>query len=377
MLSCILGDVGINFENEDGAVVPSDRKVSMKRLKVFRRCPLVFLCGVFAACGDDAPFVDGLPTDSGDKLGCEITVPANNSSSSPGKSVTFAGKVVNANSDEAIEVTFQSNLDGELAAGMLVAETFSTETSSLSEATHVITFEAKGEGDRACSASVLHSVGVPPTVTITTPTDNAVIGSEETLTFAATVSDNKDAAEDLKIVWMHPDLGVLNESAATDAGVSTFDIAAFDPGDHQVSIRVTDSEEFFAVATVSLTIDAVPGAPEVAIIPGNATTTSNLQASIVTESVDPEGETVVYRYVWTRDSVETAFTSGTISASETSRGQEWRLDVFPSDGISEGPMGSDTITIGNAPPTITSIGITPNPATDGATLMCGLTSGGR
>ncbi|MBN2517466.1 MAG: VWA domain-containing protein [Candidatus Altiarchaeota archaeon] len=69
----------------------------------------------------------------------------------------------------------------------------------------------------------------------------------------------------------------------------------------------------------------------------------------VTETIDPQGDTVTYTYKWSKDGVEQAElgiagvvdTSYTISYKLTSAGEIWECVVTPHDGIEAGPPASD------------------------------------
>ena len=80
---------------------------------------------------------------------------------------------------------------------------------------------------------------------------------------------------------------------------------------------------------------------------------------------------MTYDYQWSVDGVATtASTTATLNASETVKGQTWTVEVTPNDGFTDGPSGTASLTIGNVAPEITSVVVTPDPATPSDSLTC-------
>lgn len=98
--------------------------------------------------------------------------------------------------------------------------------------------------------------------------------------------------------------------------------------------------------------NAPPTEPEVKISPGGPDSSEDLEAEIVFESTDPDGDRIEYVYVWLRDGDVTEFTGPTISADETERDERWEVRVRASDGQSESETVSDEVKIDNAPPSL-------------------------
>ena len=72
-----------------------------------------------------------------------------------------------------------------------------------------------------------------------------------------------------------------------------------------IGARLFDRTPDGLVATALVTVDvnAAPGAPLVAVEPQVPTTSDVLDAYVVTDAVDPEGEPVTYRVQWRIDGV--------------------------------------------------------------------------
>jgi len=100
--------------------------------------------------------------------------------------------------------------------------------------------------------------------------------------------------------------------------------------------------------------NAPPSAPTVSLGPTGARTADDLVVTIVAPSVDPEGSTVAYSYAWFQGSIPRAeFTGDTLPATETSKGQIWRVVVTPNDGEDDGEPGTAEITVANTAPEAT------------------------
>ena len=98
---------------------------------------------------------------------------------------------------------------------------------------------------------------------------------------------------------------------------------------------------------IAVTID--PPAPQ---------TTDPLVATATAADVD--GDPVTYRFQWARNgNVQAALTSAALPSDQTTRGEVWRASVTPSDGMNEGDGGDAEVTIVNAPPSVSSVVITP------------------
>lgn len=112
-----------------------------------------------------------------------------------------------------------------------------------------------------------------------------------------------------------------------------------------------------------------PSAPEVAITPANPGPGADLLATVVSTSVDPEGDAVSYRYLWQQNGGDQAdLTTETVPASRTEDGDTWRVVVTPNDGELDGDPGEATVTISNLPPDAPIVHIEPAAPVPGDTL---------
>ncbi len=85
--------------------------------------------------------------------------------------------------------------------------------------------------------------------------------------------------------------------------------------------------------------NTAPSAPEVVITPEHPLEGANdLSCTVVTESVDAEGDTVSYSFAWTRDGAD-AGAAETISGGDTVAGERFVCTVTPNDGTEDGEPG--------------------------------------
>jgi hypothetical protein len=118
-----------------------------------------------------------------------------------------------------------------------------------------------------------------------------------------------------------------------------------------------------------------PTAPTVTLTPDPAETTDDLVA-MASGSTDVDGDTVTYTYTWAVDGADSAAsTSDTLPAAATTRGETWTVTVLPTDGDLIGAVGTASVTIDNAPPTLgtPAIGSSSAGVFIGDTLTCSAT----
>ena len=120
-----------------------------------------------------------------------------------------------------------------------------------------------------------------------------------------------------------------------------------------------------------LQVNGIPTAPEVELTPDPADTSDDLVVTITTDSTDADGDPITYSYAWSVDGVpSTASTSATLSSADTSKGQTWTVEVTNDVGYSDGPFGSDDLTIDNTVPELADATLSPDPAYEADTLIC-------
>jgi len=136
-------------------------------------------------------------------------------------------------------------------------------------------------------------------------------------------------------------------------------------GKSDITLILTDTDGGVTEKSdVTIIIDPVnypPTAPtSVKITPENPTTLDSLVCTAL-GSTDPDNDGIVYRYQWYKNGViQTDLKSQDVHYSKTAKGETWKCEVTPSDGVVDGPSKSVEVQIGNFTPSIASIKSTGN-----------------
>lgn len=303
---------------------------------------------------------------------CGIVEPASAAAFDTGATITFTGTATDVHQPASeLAVSWSSDKDG--ALGSSTADTDGTvtfATSTLSVDTHTVTLSVTDELGEVCTDSVQVAVGNRPEVSIEAPSSGDVVNAGATVTFSGTVSDAEDAAVDLSVSWDSDVDGPLHALPADSSGLTTFQTAGLAVGDHIVTLTATDSAALEGRATVGFTVNGLPTAPVVDLSPDPAVTGDDLTVTVVTDGVDPEGAAVTYAYAWAKDGVvQSAYTTDTVPASATARGETWTAEVQAFDGYGLGAVGSDSVVVGNSAPVISSVVFSPGTLTTNDTAI--------
>ena len=106
-----------------------------------------------------------------------------------------------------------------------------------------------------------------PSVSITSPPDGAVYDEGQVITFEAIVDDDFDSFDALTIKWSSDLDGALeSEGSSEDNGILSWSTANLSPGNHAVTLQVVDSEGSGGSASVAVTINDLPDAPEISVV---------------------------------------------------------------------------------------------------------------
>ncbi|MEC7947663.1 MAG: hypothetical protein VX265_08850, partial [Myxococcota bacterium] len=298
---------------------------------------------------------------------CALNRPADGSVWTSGASVVFAGLASDDDVDaDTLDWALRSSIDGLLAVGTPDRSgEIAAGTDTLSIGTHVITLEVTDEVEASCEDTIQVIVDTPPEVGITSPGDGTEQNEGEPFFIRGTVADAQDTAPGIDILWESDVDGVLDTTPANPDGELAFTASGLSLGVHVLTVTATDSVGLSTSASVSIEVNGLPTAPTVSIAPASPGSTDDLVATIVADSVDPDGDAVSYGYVWTRDGVVTSHTTPTVAATHTARDEHWEVTVTPTDGLGSGSAATDSVTVGNGVPTVDSTSLGPSsPATN-------------
>jgi hypothetical protein len=303
---------------------------------------------------------------------CAITSPESGSGVAEGRTASFEGTASDKDvPSDMLTADWTSDIDGSLGSSTIPSDgaiTFSAGT--LSTGAHTITLQVADEVGTTCTDNILFLVGSQPNVSITAPTSGDVANQGDNVLYEATITDLNDDPADIALSWTSSVSGEFNTQSATSTGKVTFTSQILGPGSHTVTLTATDPEGFTGSDTISFTINGLPDPPDVEIEPNPATSSDDLKVTIVVPAIDPEGDTISYTYAWYQDGLLTSYASSLVPSSATTRGQTWKVEVTPDDGLGTGDPGSDTVTIENSVPTLSLVQLTPDPAGVEDALSC-------
>jgi hypothetical protein len=88
-----------------------------------------------------------------------------------------------------------------------------------------------------------------------------------------------------------------------------------------------------------------PNGPVVAVVPDAPTAGDPLECAVTSEAVDPDGDTVTYRFAWTRDGEDTHIASAQVPAGTTAAMETWTCYATPNDGALDGVTATDSVSV--------------------------------
>jgi formylglycine-generating enzyme required for sulfatase activity len=308
---------------------------------------------------------------------CTITSPEDSSTGPEGEEVRFEGTVDDVDvSPDWLSVEWESDKDGSMGSSSPDSDgTVGIAISTLSAQTHRVTLMATDEVGSTCTDSIYYTVGTPPVLNVTAPSDGGVLDHSEAVVFEATVEDNEDLPDAVGLSWESDIDGVFSTDGADSTGAVTVSVDSLSPGDHVVTVTATDTAGLVATDTVSFNLNQPPTAPTVTLEPDPATTDQTLIAT-ATGSVDPEATaTVTYTYAWFEDGLASfESTADTFPASATAKHRTYRVEVTATDGLVESTAGDAEATVVNSDPVLSGPTLSADEVAVGDVLTCTATA---
>lgn len=212
------------------------------------------------------------------------------------------------------------------------------------------------------------SENLAPVLTVDVPADGDTVPGLTRV--AGFVADDRDDPGSVAVT--------VTDSVSAEATPLTVSVGgAFDstvtlsPGAHVLTFVAVDTEGAESSRAVGVTVaeNSAPSTPTIAVHPDPAITGDALAVAFTVESVDPDGDTVLYGYSWSVDGND-AGTGVSIAGAAVSRGQTWTVTVIASDGAHDAPAAVAAVVIGNSPPTTELVEIQPAAPTVADALTC-------
>jgi hypothetical protein len=300
---------------------------------------------------------------------CAITEPADGAAAVLGETVLFRGTATDADiGSEDLSVSWVSDKDGELGVSIPDSDGgVSLAASGLSADLHMVTLSVSDEVGGSCSASIILSVGSPPTVALSSPLDGSVHSLGDSILFSAEVSDSEDLPSAVSLQWTSDLDGELSTQGPTSSGSAQFSASSLSAGQHTVTVTATDSDGLTSAALAGFRVNTPPGTPALSVSPDPVYTGDNVFAE-AGPATDGDGDALTYAYEWYLDGVLTANASSSLPSSATSKNELWTVRAIPSDGTVEGPAAEASVPILNTAPSVQSVSVLP-PTPSGTDLL--------
>ena len=292
---------------------------------------------------------------------CAITYPENLSAAGYGEMVSFDAITSDLESGMArLTATWSSDKDGFLSTMLPnIDGTLSLNLNTLSRNTHQISLRVEDDAGGVCIDTMVISITSPPQIIIASPAQSSVYNLGESIEFAAQAYDVEDAANMLTVTWSSSLDGVFSVKSPSVTGAVSFPYAQLSSGQHTIAATVKDTVGLEVSELRTVIVNTPPDQPEVTISPNPLLSQDDITA-VVTGLTDVDGNFVTTRFEWFRDGVLTAETSSVVPSNATKRGELWQVWVYPDDGYTEGIPNSAAVVVGNTPPSVNAVSISPS-----------------
>ena len=200
----------------------------------------------------------------------------------------------------------------------------------------------------------------PPSITITSPQENAVFSQGNDVQLLAQVSDGEDESAGLTVRVQSSKSGLLLEAYPDSAGLFDASSSELEPGEHTLTLTVEDSAGLFTSDSIRIRINSLPDTPVIYLGPDLPTTADDLQVQLI-EASDPDGDDVSVSFAWYKNGVLVeGESSSVLPSSLTAKGEIWTVHVAANDGQIDSEAAIGSIEIVDTPPTVDSITIDPD-----------------
>ncbi|MDP2310280.1 MAG: hypothetical protein Q8P18_29965, partial [Pseudomonadota bacterium] len=315
-----------------------------------------------AVCTDDLLFSIGTPPDA------TIEAPLDAELYNEGDLISFLATVSDSGtSPDALALTWESDRDGLLDAAPADSTGLAAfDADWLSAGEHVVTLNVTDVEGLYAEAAVTFTVNGLPTAPALGISPASPF-TTDALVAAITVDAIDPEGDSLSYTWAW-----TRDGAATAYVTDTVPADATTRGEvWEVIATPNDGWGAGAPGSTSVVIgNSAPVLTNAVLSPDPAWAGDTLSCT-PDAATDADGDTVSYTYAWMVDGVSIGSTASSLDDSSWSAGDAVVCVVTPTDGTDAGvSVPSNTVTIDNSTPAITSVSISPVPAAADDTLTC-------
>lgn len=379
------------------------------------RLAVTWLVGGVAVCPDAAPGPDGATTcdhiftvgdgdvalevadpqggsavarvtldvEATDAPTAEISTPETDDIHYSDQGILFSGTV--GDGEDAVEdltVTWETEALGDLGFDVDLSSDGTVETyGRLDEGEHRVRLRAIDSTGKEAIDSVVITVGPPntePSCSITAPEEGAAGQQGTEVRFEATVTDPDIANDSLGYAWSSSLDGELDAGNPDSDGTVRFSTDALTVGTHVITLSATDDVEATCTTSLYYTVGTPPVLTLLEPTDGDVVDEGDdvRFSAAVSDSEDQPTDLLVD---WISDLDGTISSAGADSTGAVSfrtsalTGGDHAISVTVTDTDGLFTVRTLDLTV-NAPPVLSGLGITPDPATNDDTLTCAVTA---
>lgn len=296
--------------------------------------------------------------------------------------IAFQGTVADAeDGPEDLAVTWETDALGDLGLTVEVTSEGEVEAyGNLPEGEHAVRLRAVDTSGKEALDSVLIQVGPPnsnPTCQITAPVDGMAVQQGTEVFFEATAADVDVDADQLTVTWRSDTDGELRTGVPDSDGTARFATSDLSVATHLVTLTVTDEVGGTCTDSIYTTVGTPPTLTLITPSDGDVVSQgADVRFSAtVSDSEDVPTDLLID---WVSDLDGTISSAGADSTGAvsfrtralTSGDHAITVTVTDTDGLFT--VRSLDLVV-NAPPSVSGVGITPDPATNDDTLTCAAT----
>jgi hypothetical protein len=196
------------------------------------------IAGAKALYANGAGAVDSPPTVS-------VLSPVNGAQAKTGTPVAFSGSAMDTpDGDISSKLVWKSNLDGQIGTGASFSK-------ALTAGNHTVTATVKDSIGYTISKAIMvyvttSTTNTAPTVTISTPTNGAVVPAGTSVTFSGSASDSQDGSLTGSVTWRSNIDGQIGTGGSFSRTLSS--------GTHTITASVSDSGGLTGQKSISVSV---------------------------------------------------------------------------------------------------------------------------